>query len=189
MVAYPKDYPEANKLPSASDKAQSDFGSLGALPAGAVKPDGGIKEMFFDHVGHKEVAETKARNKPLKKGDAKTVGSQEFDKGMDPVKFIKKFDPKNSSGSIPFALNLVNQIKNNSGPDKMLTDIVGSQLGGMIGQFTQLIQGGLVDQAMAIAKKIQEGVDSKENDEEKNRANTAANVVANVIANTVTSVV
>lgn len=170
MVQYPSDYPEANKLKSTQgDKAQSDFGSLGALPLGSVKEDGGIKEIFFDHIGHKEAAETKARNKPLKKGDAKTVGSKEFDKATDAVKAIKKFDPKNTSGSIPFALNLVNQIKNNSGPGKMLTDIVGSQLDGLMGQFTSLLQSGLLDQAMQLASKIQEGIDLKEEVEQKAR--------------------
>jgi len=167
---YPSDYPEANKLPSTqTSKAQSDFGSLGALPTGAVKKDGGIKEIFFDHIGHKEAAETKARNKPLKKGDAKTLGSKEFDKATDAVKAIKNFDPKNTSGAIPFGLNLVNQIKNNSGPGKMLTDIVGSQLGGMMGQFTSLLQSGLLDQAMQLASKIQEGIDLKEQLEQKAR--------------------
>lgn len=170
MVQYPSDYPEANKLKSTqTDKGQSDFGSLGALPVGAVKEDGGIKEIFFDHIGHKEAAETKARNKPLKKGDAKTVGSKEFDKGADPVKFIKKFDPKNTSGAIPFGLNLVNQIKNNSGPGKMLGDIVGSQMGSMMSQFTSLLQSGLVDQAMQLAQKIQQGIDLKEELEQKAR--------------------
>jgi len=166
MVAYPKDYPEANKLPSASEKAQMDFGSLGALPTGAVKKDGGIKEMFFDHIGHLDVAETKARNKSIKKGDAKTIGSKEFDKSADVVKYIKKFDPKNTSGSIPFALNLVNQIKNNSGPAKMLSDIVGGQLSGLLGQFTSLLQSGLFDKAMELAQKIQAGIDLKEEAEQ-----------------------
>lgn len=170
MVQYPKDYPEANKLQSTQEsKAQKDFGSLGALPIGAIKKDGGIKETFFDHIGHKEAAESKARNKPLKKGDAKTMGSKEFDKATDAIKFIKKFDPKNSSGSIPFGLNLVNQIKNNSGPGKMLGDIVGSQMGSMMGQFTSLLQGGLLDQAMKLASKIQEGIDLKEELEQKAR--------------------
>jgi hypothetical protein len=170
MVQYPANYPEANKLESTQEsKAQKDFGSLGALPLGSIKEDGGIKETFFDAVGHKEAAESKARNKALKKGDAKTVGSKEFDKGIDPVKAIKQFDPKNTSGAIPFALNLVNQIKNNSGPATMLTDIVGSQMGGMMSQFTSLMQNGLIEQAMQLASKIQEGIDLKEELEQKAR--------------------
>lgn len=184
MVQYPKDYPEANELRSTQEgKAQKDFGSLGGLPLGSILKDGAIKEMFFEAIGHLEVAETKARNKPLKKGDAKTMGSKEFDKAMDAVKFIKKFDPKNTSGTIPFALNLVNQIKNNSGPAKMLSDIVGGQMSGMMGQFTSLLQSGLVDKAMELAQKIQAGIDLKEEAEQliRDAASKATNGASNGI--------
>lgn len=103
----------------------------------------------------------KVSSKSLKNHDNPTVGSQQTDGKQSATNFIKGFDPKNLSGAIPFALNLVKDIQNNSGAGKLLSDIAGPQIGQMIGQFTQALQGGQSQILQEIIQKIEQAYQDK----------------------------
>jgi hypothetical protein len=75
--------------------------------------------------------------------NVKTIGSVVYDGGFDPTEFIKKIDPKNLAGSVPFALELVEKLKNLGGPEQLLQELMGSNLFGLIQQIQQGLQSGL----------------------------------------------
>jgi hypothetical protein len=167
MANYPPDYPHSNELSDHSEPAKKAFKIYGGIPLGTIKDDAGISEFYQDNTqGHADAAKDKTNNRAMKKPEAKTIGSKEFDNAVSATNFAKKFDPKNLSGSIPFALNLVKQIQNNSGPNKILSDIVGSGLNGVISQFTNLLKQNLPAQASALAGLISQGLEIKEKLEE-----------------------
>jgi hypothetical protein len=156
MANYPPDYPHSNELSDHSETAKKAFKSFGGIPLGTIKDDAGISEFYQDDTqGHADAAKDKTNNRAMKKSDAKTIGSKVFDGGQDPINFIKKFDPKNTSGSIPFALDLVKQIQSNSGPDKMLSDIVGQKLSEIMSKFTQSLKEEKSNEADELSKLIQ----------------------------------
>ena len=83
-------------------------------------------------------AKDKAGGSAAKKADTPTMGSQMFDMSKNPVDFIKKFDPKNLAGSIPFALNLSKIVQQGLNPQAFVKDLLGSKITGMLGQLSQV---------------------------------------------------
>jgi hypothetical protein len=83
-------------------------------------------------------AKDKAGKVAAKKADVPTMGSQMFDMSKNPVDFIKKFDPKNLAGSIPFALNLSKIVQAGLDPQAFIKDLLGSKITEMMGQLSQV---------------------------------------------------
>jgi hypothetical protein len=79
-----------------------------------------------------------AGGKPAIKAKEPTVGTQQFDKAKNAVDFVKKFDPKNAAGSIPFALNLATMVQKGLNPQDFVKDLLGSKITGLLGQLTQV---------------------------------------------------
>jgi hypothetical protein len=160
---YSPIYPLSNNLDTHSSSAKKAYKQGGSLPKGTVKQDAAVNEHYQDETqGHADAAKNKTNNRSMKVGDAKTIGSQVFNGAKSATQFIKKFDPQNSSGTIPFALNLIQQIQSGSGPNKILGDIVGQNLSGIIGQFTNLLQQNLPVQAGLLTSLIQQGLQLKQ---------------------------
>lgn len=160
---YPPTYPHSNELDNHSQQAKRTWVSNGGLPVPTTDPGAGTDQYYQKAgEGHADVAKNKTNNKGMKKADAKTIGSKVFEAGQDVVGFIKKFDPQNTAGSIPFALDLIKQIQSSSGVDKILGDIVGQNLGGIVQKFTGLIKQGLPQQAMMLANLAQQGLQLKQ---------------------------
>lgn len=160
---YPPDYPHSNRLNNHSGPAKKAYEGDGSLPQGVLKTDAAVNEHYQDDTqGHADAAKSKTNNRSMKKPNAKTIGSKVFQQGADVVGFVKQFDPSNTSGSIPFALNLIKQIQSNSGVNKILGDVVGQGMGGLISKFTGLIKQGLPSQAMGLANVIQQGLQLKQ---------------------------
>ncbi len=113
-------------------------------------------ESIFD------IAKSKVSSKSLKHHDSPTIGSQQYDGGKSATDFTKGFDPKNISGSIPFALNLVKDIQNNSGAGKLLNDIVGGNIGDMIQQFLSALKSGDQQSVTDLIGKIQSEYENKQ---------------------------
>lgn len=160
---YPPKYPHSNDLDNHSQQAKRVWKSNGGLPVPTTDPKAGVDQYYQKAgEGHADVAKNKTNNRGMKKADAKTIGSKVFDGAQDAVSFIKKFDPQNSSGTIPFALDLIKKIQSNSGVDKILGDIVGQNLGGIVQKFTDLVKQGLPQQAMQIANLAQQALQLKQ---------------------------
>lgn len=160
---YPPKYPLSNDLDTHSQQAKRTWLSNGGLPVPVTDLAAGV-DQFYQKAGegHADVAKNKTNNKGMKKADAKTIGSKVFEAGQDVVGFIKKFDPQNTSGTIPFALDLVKKIQTGSGVNKILTDVVGQGMGGIIGQFTSLVKQNLPAEAQKLAGLIQQGMQLKQ---------------------------
>lgn len=163
MANYPPDYPHSNELSDHSGPAKKAFTKYGGVPLGTILVDAAVSQFYQDDTqGHADAAKEKTNNRAMKKPDAKTIGSKVFDNAMSATEFAKKFDPRNSSGSIPFALNLIKQIQKGSGPNKILSDIVGSQLNGVISQVTNLIKQNLPAQALALMDVANQALEIKD---------------------------
>lgn len=91
-------------------------------------------ESIFD------IAHNRVSDKQLKGADSPTIGSQQFDNGKSATDFTKGFDPKNLSGAIPFALNLIKDIQKNSGAGKTLNDIAGPKISDFIKKFIDALK-------------------------------------------------
>ena len=122
-------------------RLKDNYDTGGSIPISATGKEDAIKNHVpttedGDVVSHPE----RARGKPFHKPDEPTIGSQEFDNSLSPSEFIKRFDPTNKSGVIPFGLDLMKQLKMGMSPDKLLSDIVGSKLNGLLNQFSQINQ-------------------------------------------------
>jgi hypothetical protein len=152
---YPKKYPNANDQSELPGIARQAWEKLGGLPVPVTDPKAGTDQYYQKEKGHADVAQNETNNRSMKKPEAKTIGSQVFEGGQDAINFIKKFDPQNTSGSIPFALDLVKQIQSNSGPNKMLSDIVGQGLSSIISKFTQALKEEKSNEADSLSKLIQ----------------------------------
>lgn len=90
-----------------------------------------------------KIAKEDSGGKSAKKADKPTVGSKEYDGSKVPTDFIKKFDPKNAAGSIPFALDMVKKIKDGLNPQDFVKDLLGGKMTEMLGKLneaTQMIQ-------------------------------------------------
>jgi len=74
----------------------------------------------------------------LKGVDLPSIGSQLFDGGTSAVKFIKQFDPSNKSGSVGFALGLVDKINSELDEGKLLKDLMGPQVACLINSFVDI---------------------------------------------------
>lgn len=160
---YPPTYPSSNDLSSHSQQARRAWVSNGGLPIPTTDPKAGTDQYYQKAgEGHADVAKSKTNNKGMLKADAKSIGSKVFDSGQDVVGFVKKFDPQNTSGTIPFALDLIKQIQTGSGVNKILTDVVGQGMGGLISKFTSLIKQGLPGEAQKLADLIQQGMQLKQ---------------------------
>lgn len=160
---YPPEYPSSNGLKTHSQQAQRAWVSNGGLPIPTTDPKAGIDQYYQKAgEGHADVAKNKTNNRSMKKADSKSIGSKVFEQGQDVVGFIKKFDPQNTSGTIPFALDLIKKIQTNSGVNKILTDVVGQNMGGIIGKFTSLIKQNLPAEALQLASLIQQGLQLKQ---------------------------
>lgn len=160
---YDKEYPSSNHLKSHSAQARRSWVSNGGLPVPTTDPKAGVDQYYQKAgEGHADVAKNKTNNKAMKKPQSKSIGSKVFDAGQDVVAFVKKFDPQNTSGTIPFALDLIKQIQGNSGVNKILGDIVGQNMGGLISKFTSLIKQGLPAEAQKLAGLIQQGMQLKQ---------------------------
>lgn len=171
---YPPKYPLSNDLDTHSQQAKRAWVSNGGLPVPTTDPKAGVDQYYQKAgEGHADVAKNKTNNKGMKKADAKSIGSKVFEQGQDVVGFIKKFDPQNTSGTIPFALDLVKQIQSSSGPAKMLSDIVGQNLSDVMGQFTNLLMQNLPDQAQNLGNLIQSVLQLKRRIEELSANPTA----------------
>lgn len=85
-----------------------------------------------------DISLDEAGGKPALKAKEPTVGTQEFDKGKNAVDFIKKFDPQNMSGAIPFALNLTTMVQKGLNPQAFVKDLLGSKITGLMGQLSQV---------------------------------------------------
>lgn len=160
---YPPKYPISNDLDTHSQQAKRMWVSNGGLPVPVTDLAAGV-DQFYQKAGegHADVAKNKTNNKGMKKADAKSIGSKVFEAGQDVVGFIKKFDPQNTSGTIPFALDLIKKIQTGSGVNKILTDVVGQGMGGIIGQFTALVKQNLPAEAQKLASLIQQGMQLKQ---------------------------
>jgi hypothetical protein len=160
---YPPSYPHSNELDNHSQQAKKSWISNGGLPIPTTDPKAGTDQYYQKAgEGHADVAKNKTNNRGMKKADAKTIGSKVFNGAKSATDFVKNFDPQNTSGSIPFALNLIKQIQTGSGVNKILSDIVGSQLNGIISQFTDLLKQNLPQQANALVDLINKGLELKE---------------------------
>lgn len=160
---YPPKYPLSNDLDTHSQQAKRTWVSNGGLPVPTTDPKAGVDQYYQKAgEGHADVAKNKTNNKGMLKADAKTIGSKVFEQGRDVVGYIKKFDPQNTAGSIPFALDLIKTIQTNSGVNKILTDVVGQNMGGIIGKFTSLIKQNLPAEAQNLANLIQQGMQLKQ---------------------------
>ncbi len=160
---YSPIYPLSNNLDTHSPAAKKAYKQGGSLPKGTVKKDAAVNEHYQDETqGHADAAKNKTNNRSMKVADAKTIGSKVFDGAKSATDFIKKFDPQNTSGTIPFALDLMKQIQNGSGPNKILSDIVGQNLNGIISQFTNLLKQNLPAEAGLLASLIQQGLQLKQ---------------------------
>ena len=160
---YPPTYPYSNELDDHSQQAKRVWKSNGGLPVPTTDPKAGTDQYYQKAgEGHADVAKNKTNNRSMKKADAKTIGSKVFDGAQDAVAFIKKFDPQNTAGTIPFALDLIKQIQTGSGVNKILSDIVGGNLNGIIQKFTSLIKQGLPAQAMQLANLAQSALQLKQ---------------------------
>jgi hypothetical protein len=163
MANYPPDYPHSNELSDHANAAKKAFTKYGGIPIGTILVDAAVNQFYQDDTqGHADVAKDKTNNRAMKKPDAKTIGSKVFDNAISATEFVKKFDPRNSSGTIPFALNLIKQIQQGSGPNKILSDIVGSQLNGVISQVTNLIKQNLPAQAFALMDLANQALEIKD---------------------------
>lgn len=85
-----------------------------------------------------DISLDEAGGKPALKAKEPTVGTQEFDKAKSAVDFVKKFDPKNMSGAIPFALNLTTMVQKGLDPQAFVKDLLGSKITGLMGQLSQV---------------------------------------------------
>ena len=121
-----------------------DFDPLYPLSARPKKDPRKVDGINGDETSHSlidngesayDISRNKVSSKKLKNETDPTIGSQQYDGGKSATDFTKGFDPNNKSGSIPFALNLIKQIQQNSGPEKILSDIVGGNISSLIGQF------------------------------------------------------
>lgn len=72
-----------------------------------------------------------------------TIGTVPFDNGFNATSFTKGIDPSNSSGTVPFGLDIINQIQGQGGPFKLLESIVGGNLTSLIQNFTKGLQLGI----------------------------------------------
>src|SRR4051794_18449475 len=63
--------------------------------------------------------------------------------GMDATDAIKQIDPKNLAGAIPFALELVQQLRDHIGPEKIIEQMIGQNLTSLIQNFSQMLQQGM----------------------------------------------
>lgn len=98
-------------------------------------------ETFHTAAKHADKAYKQSNpKKPAEHADKPTVGTQEYNNSSDPAKFIKKFDPNNLSGAIPFGLDIAKKMKDLSGENKILSDIVGSGLAKLMSSVTDLMK-------------------------------------------------
>lgn len=140
---------------------------ISARPEGDPRKVDGKSGSEKSHtlLDNKESVYTRARDKvsskALKNHDKPTIGSQESDGKQSATDFIKGFDPKNLSGAIPFALNLVKDIQKNSGAEKLLSNISNPQISQLIGQFTQALKGGEAQIVQQLVQKIEQAFQDK----------------------------
>jgi len=74
----------------------------------------------------------------LKNFDLPSIGSQFFDGNSNAAKFIKQFDPNNSSGAVGFALGLVDKINSELDEGKLLKDLMGPQIACLVTSFVDI---------------------------------------------------
>lgn len=87
-----------------------------------------------------KIAKDESGGKAAKKADKPTVGSKEYDGSKVPTDFIKKFDPKNAAGSVPFALDMVKKIKDGLNPQDFVKDLLGGKMTEMLGKLNEVMQ-------------------------------------------------
>lgn len=70
--------------------------------------------------------------------DLPTIGSQIFDGQNDAAKFIRQFDPNNSSGAVGFGLKIVDKINSALDEEKIFKDIFGPQMTCLVTSFVDI---------------------------------------------------
>lgn len=125
---------------------------ISARPEGDPRKLDGVKGGELLHGSFDEaksmydIAMQEAGGKPLKKADAPTIGSQAFDNAKSAVDCVKKFDPQNLAGSVPFALDMMKQLQTRmpNGP-QLISDMLGPKLAGVLSLLPLLEQLGNID--------------------------------------------
>jgi hypothetical protein len=77
-------------------------------------------------------------NRVLGGFDLPSIGSQIFDGDSDAAKFIRQFDPNNSSGVVGFGLKIVDQINSALDEEKIFKDIFGPQMTCLVTSFVDI---------------------------------------------------
>lgn len=87
-----------------------------------------------------ETASNKVSSKALKKVEALSIGTQKFNNTLNSSEFIKRFDKNNTSGTISYALGVIDKVKNLSGiniyPDQIF-GVIGAKI---LTQFNDLVK-------------------------------------------------
>ena len=125
------------------------------------------KELNTDQpTGHK-LWESAARGGKRAFKGMETIGGQLWNGQTDPTKFIKKFDPQNTSGSIPEGLDIMNRMLNVARNPSLQPGInpLGTILGGSLyGQLTSFM-----GSFGAGSKGSKGGNEKKDNDDNDNK--------------------
>lgn len=74
----------------------------------------------------------------LKNFDLPTIGSKLFNGDSNAAKFIRQFDPNNSSGAVGMGLHIVDQINNALDEEKIFKDVFGPQVTCLITSFVDI---------------------------------------------------
>lgn len=93
-----------------------------------------------------DISLDEAGGKPAKKAKEPTIGTQEFDKAKSALEFTKKFDPQNAAGTIPQALDMLQQLQSQMGAaPQMISQMLGSKISELLKQIPVLQQLGNLD--------------------------------------------